>query len=152
MDGCNSWPKDYCDRDIHGVNLWVDLFLPQAALLEKELSGYDATFHIPSRWDRKSSLAPSTPMPPPSTDLIPSGLDLVIRLETAHEQALGNQLGRRVDSDGQAFHLDSHRPFSTHVKNDTLSLPDDDHSPNANAGYRVSIQLHPLTMLVVVPF
>jgi len=109
-------------------------------LLEKELSGYDENFHIPTRWDRQSSLAPCLPPPPPSTDLIPSALDLVIRLDTSHDQALKNQLGRRVDCDGEAFHLDMHRPFSTHVKNDTLTLPDSEQSPNVNAGYRVRVE------------
>ncbi|CAM9309328.1 unnamed protein product, partial [Sphacelaria rigidula] len=56
----------------------------QASVLEKCLSGYDETAHVPSRQDAASRLAPATPVLPETVEhkeILPSGIDLVIFIE-----------------------------------------------------------------------
>lgn len=77
-------------RDEPSVRGWVLEDYPetatQAMLLEKALSGYDPAIKHPTRWSRKSVLAACCPEPPPSTDLLPSALDLVFVLQAPRQQ------------------------------------------------------------------
>jgi hypothetical protein len=129
------------ERDSLYIAPFTYLSLFQAALLEKELSGYDAEYHHPTRWSRKPLLASCNPEPPPSTDLIPSAIDLVFHLVTGNEQALENRLARRKDSvsgaDFQLFGVSGKRPSIYSTSNDQLVLPEDPAAPHASAAYRV---------------
>ena len=60
---------------------------PQARLLEKALSGFDAAAHEPSRWDEASALAPPAPKPAPPPGRLEGkgGIDLAIYLEADRE-------------------------------------------------------------------
>ena len=124
----------------------------QAVLLEKLLSGYDHSAHVPVPSDRASVLAPCGPDTVASdrngsndsndsndsekkskSKFTPSGISLFVYLSTDPSVTLRRSLGRRLDPvTGAQYHLDTNRPPYDLICKERLVSPEDAGNPKGN--------------------
>jgi len=113
--------------DEKAVNGWILADFPenvsQAKLLEKELTGFDETVHLPSPSDRASYIMPATPPTPRDPNIkLPSGISIGLWFHNSTEELLHRALGRRVDPvSNKKYHL-IHEPPPEDVVDGRASL------------------------------
>ncbi|CAN0076746.1 unnamed protein product [Scytosiphon promiscuus] len=111
----------------------------QAAVLEKHLTGYDETAHVPTRIDAASKLAPASPTswPARDKDIPASGIDLAIFIDVPRDTILKRSLGRLYDPvTDESYHFEGSLPQYDVVCKERLVHPEDP----ANASAQLSLQ------------
>ncbi|CAM9201758.1 unnamed protein product [Ectocarpus fasciculatus] len=112
----------------------------QAAVLEKHLSGYDESAHVPSRQDAASKLAPASPSSEATVDkgTPMSGIDLAIYIDAPRDVILKRSLGRLFDPvTAEPYHFEGALPQYDVVCKERLVHPEDP----ANASAELSLQV-----------
>ncbi|CAB1113052.1 unnamed protein product [Ectocarpus sp. CCAP 1310/34] len=112
----------------------------QAAVLEKYLSGYDESAHVPSRQDAASKLAPASPSLEATEDkgTPMSGIDLAIYVDAPRDVILKRSLGRLFDPvTAEPYHFEGALPQYDVVCKERLVHPEDP----ANASAELSLQV-----------
>ncbi|CAN0085787.1 unnamed protein product, partial [Ectocarpus sp. 12 AP-2014] len=112
----------------------------QAAVLEKYLSGYDESAHVPSRQDAASKLAPASPSSEATEDkgTPMSGIDLAIYIDAPRDVILKRSLGRLFDPvTAEHYHFEGALPQYDVVCKERLVHPEDP----ANASAELSLQV-----------
>ncbi|CAM9397884.1 unnamed protein product, partial [Ectocarpus sp. 12 AP-2014] len=112
----------------------------QAAVLEKYLSGYDESAHVPSRQGAASKLAPASPSSEATEDkgTPMSGIDLAICIDAPRDVILKRSLGRLFDPvTAEPYHFEGALPQYDVVCKERLVHPEDP----ANASAELSLQV-----------
>ncbi|CAM9137868.1 unnamed protein product [Ectocarpus sp. 4 AP-2014] len=112
----------------------------QAVVLEKYLSGYDESAHVPSRQDATSKLAPASPLSEATEDkgTPMSGIDLAIYIDAPRDVILKRSLGRLFDPvTAEPYHFEGALPQYDVVCKERLVHPEDP----ANASAELSLQV-----------